>query len=184
MRDTLYVNIFGGPGISKSTQAALVFGLLKTKGYLAEYVQEFAKDLVWEGRHEVLGFQPYITAKQIWRQERLRGKVDVVITDSPILLGLVYSTGKEVPCFQPYVIQTFNAFKNLNFLLVRNPGVHKFYREGRNQEEEEAVEVDEKILALLDFCGIVYSTVPIEPGISTAESIVSSIQKHEVANHG
>jgi hypothetical protein len=85
---TTIVNLFGGPGTGKSTNAALSFGKLKVRGITAEYISEFAKDLVWEERHHALGYQPYLSAKQIYRIQRVIGKVPVIITDSPILLSL------------------------------------------------------------------------------------------------
>jgi hypothetical protein len=95
MTDTLVVNLFGGPGVSKSTNRALVFAKLKLAGMNVEEAPEFAKELVWEGRHKALRYQQYIIGKQMWRVERLRGEVDVVVTDSPILFGLIY--GEATP---------------------------------------------------------------------------------------
>ena len=88
----LVVQLFGGPGASKSTTATGVFHELKKLGHNCEYVPEFAKSLVWAERHRDLDLQPYITISQ-WREVAiLDGKVDIVITDSPILLGCVYNT--------------------------------------------------------------------------------------------
>src|SRR5262245_20723095 len=64
LEPTLTVNLFGGPGCGKSTNAALVFGKLKNDGINVELVTEFAKELTWEGRSGALRFQPYVTAKQ------------------------------------------------------------------------------------------------------------------------
>ena len=47
MKDTLIVNLYGGPGCGKSTGAAYLFSKLKMAGVDAEYVPEFAKDKVW-----------------------------------------------------------------------------------------------------------------------------------------
>ena len=50
-KGALCVNLFGGPGIGKSTTAAGVFNLLKLHGIETELITEFAKDLVWEERY-------------------------------------------------------------------------------------------------------------------------------------
>ena len=52
-KKTLYINLFGGPGVGKSTLAAGLFWFFKTNrltlkhSYVIELVREFAKDLVW-----------------------------------------------------------------------------------------------------------------------------------------
>ena len=53
MKDTLVVNLFAGPGAGKSTGAAYIFSMLKMAGIDTEYVNEYAKDKVWEDNKEV-----------------------------------------------------------------------------------------------------------------------------------
>ena len=91
MKDTIIVNLYGGPGTGKSTGAAYIFSMLKMTGVDAEYVTEFAKDKAWEGNQEVFKCQFYITGKQAYRIARCFGKVDVIVTDSPIRLGKIYA---------------------------------------------------------------------------------------------
>ena len=67
MKDTLIVNLYGGPGSGKSTGAAYLFAKLKMAGVDAEYVTEFAKDKVWEGNQEAFRCQFYITGKRTFR---------------------------------------------------------------------------------------------------------------------
>ena len=83
----LVVNLFGAPGAGKSTGAAYIFSRLKLAGINAELVTEFAKDKVWEESKAVFQNQAYIFGKQYFRISRVQDKVDVVITDSPILLS-------------------------------------------------------------------------------------------------
>ena len=80
MKNTLIVNLYGGPGSGKSTGAAYIFSKLKMAGVDAEYVTEYAKDKVWEGNKEVFNCQFYITGKQVFRIHRCFGKVDVIVT--------------------------------------------------------------------------------------------------------
>ena len=79
-------NLFGGPGCGKSTLAARMFAKMKQLGIDCELVTEAAKDIVWEGG--VLD-QYGLFAEQLRRVKRLEGKVDIAITDSPILLQAV-----------------------------------------------------------------------------------------------
>lgn len=87
---TLIVNLYGGPGTGKSTTAAGLFYKLKEAGINSEYIQEYAKDKTWQADYFTLECQPYITSKQLYRLHRVLDKVDVVVTDSPLIQGLVY----------------------------------------------------------------------------------------------
>lgn len=50
----IVVNLYGGPGVGKSTGAAYVFARLKEAGVVAELVTEFAKDLTWGHSRAIL----------------------------------------------------------------------------------------------------------------------------------
>lgn len=142
--NTLVINLFGGPGTGKSTGAAYIFSQLKLKGYDCELVTEFAKDKVWENNKEVFKNQFYITGKQSFKISRCDGKVDIIITDSPILLGAIYEDSKK---FKAAVLEEFNKYRNLNFFIIRQK---EYNPNGRNQTEEEAKLIDEKILNYLN----------------------------------
>ena len=86
----LLINLYGAPGAGKSTGAAYIFTRLKMEGVNAELVTEFAKDKVWEESKAVFDNQAYIFGKQYFRISRLQDKVDVVVTDSPIILSCYY----------------------------------------------------------------------------------------------
>ena len=95
MKNTLIVNLFAGPGAGKSTGAAYIFAKLKMAGIDCEYVSEYAKDRVWQDDQFPLQHcQLYVIGKQCLKIERLLGKVDVIITDSPIALGSMYTDEK------------------------------------------------------------------------------------------
>jgi hypothetical protein len=179
--ETLVVNLFGGPGTGKSTNAALVFGKLKVSGVKAEIVHEFAKDLTWEDRHAALAFQPYIFGKQAYHVHRLLGQVDVIVTDSPILLSShIYSrhnAGYDVPGLRVLARQTFEGWNTLNIFLRRDLDTHPFEEAGRNQDQAESTELDTKILDVLYDLEIPHKVVPILPGDATAEQIVDLVME-------
>lgn len=177
MSETLVVNLFAGPGVGKSTNAALVFGKLKTQGITAELVTEYAKDLVWEERHQALGFQPYILAKQMWHIHRLLGKVPVIITDSPILFGLIYGADGYGDAWKAHILEVFSSWNNLNINLLRDEKHHAYVAEGRTQKTvQEAEVIDEKVWDLLYDNHIPHERVHLEEGEITAEKIVILIR--------
>lgn len=141
-KDTIVFNLFGGPSVGKSTTAAGVFSLLKLHDVDCEQVTEFAKDLVWEERHKTFKDQHYIFGKQYHRMWRLKGNVDVMITDSPLLLSMIYRPEKYGDSFVNNVIETINWFDNRNIILRRTK---KYNQNGRNETEYEAKEVDKAV---------------------------------------
>lgn len=119
--DTLHVNLFGSPGSGKSTGASYIFSMLKLHGIVAELVTEFVKDKVWEKSNELVYLQPYISGNQIFRQYVLDGQVEVVITDSPILFGLIYNQDVDTKEeYDRFLVKFFNKHNNINYLITRN----------------------------------------------------------------
>lgn len=143
------LNLFGGPGTGKSTTASGLFYEMKKMGLEVELVTEYAKDLVWEKRFNILDDQIYLFAKQQRRIARLADhNIEWVITDSPIPLGLCYlKEGVFTDSFPNLVMEVYQKFNNFNFLLSRNV---KYNPVGRNQKtEEEAREFDHRVQSLL-----------------------------------
>lgn len=155
MKATLVVNFAGGPGCGKTTLCAGVFTELKLMGINCEIAPEYAKGIVWEGSLHKLKNQIYIFGKQHQAIFRLCGKVDVVLTDSPIFLSTVYDKRKD-PLFQQYVLQEFNRFNNLNFYVRREK---KYLPKGRTQTEEEAREVDDTVHQMLVSWGVKFEEI-------------------------
>ena len=153
----LLINLFGGPGAGKSTGAAYIFSQLKMAGVNAELVTEFAKDKVWEGNKEVFKNQAYIFGKQYFKISRCADKVDVIITDSPLLLSIVYNDNPVLgDSFNETVKNVFSSFNSMNYILSREK---EYNPVGRNQTESEAKEVDVQVRAMLDEEKIPYEVV-------------------------
>lgn len=151
----IVVNLFAGPGSGKSTTCAGVFAKLKLAGVNCEMALEYAKDKVWEESNKVLDDQIYVFGKQLHRIFRLKDKVDVVITDSPILLSIIYDkTGNKY--FSDLVLNQFNNFDNRNYFIERTT---MYNPKGRLQTEDEAKEIDKVLLDLLKDCNIEYDSV-------------------------
>jgi tRNA uridine 5-carbamoylmethylation protein Kti12 len=143
------INLFGGPGVGKSTAASGLFYEMKKLGMNVELVQEYAKDVVYEKRYNLLDDQLYILAKQSRRIARLEAHgIEWVVSDSPVALGLVYlKDGVFSEAFPNLVIEVFSHYTNFNYLLQRH---FKYNPIGRNQSDvEEAKIFDEKVKTLL-----------------------------------
>ena len=165
---TLVVGLVGGPGTGKSTTAAGVFHDLKIAGVNAELVTEYAKDLVWAGHEATLGNQIYVFGKQQLRLWRLLGKVDVIVTDSPLLLSLYYGEDQSAS-FRDLVLETWEAMDNFTVFLERQKG---YSPKGRMQTELEATQIDRALRDLLFDHSIEHSVV-------VADALAGS----NIANH-
>jgi len=156
MINTLTVNLFGGPGAAKSTTAAQIFAELKWSKIKCELITEYVKSLVFEQNFYKMKDQLYIFAKQHRKHVILNGKVDVVITDSPLPLGVYYDKN-NTEYLKEIVMSHFNKFNNINILLKRNSD---YDTTGRQQTLEEAILVDIEVEQLLIDNNIPYITIP------------------------
>lgn len=152
----LVVNLFAGPGAGKSTTAAGVFSLLKMHDINAELLTEFAKDLTWENRTVALENQYYVWGKQYHRLHRLIDKVDVVVTDSPLMLSCIYGGPNISSHFFTLVNTVSKELESINFFINRKK---KYNPAGRNQTEEKAKEKDKQIKQMLGFYNVNYVEV-------------------------
>jgi len=168
--DTLVINLTGGPGTGKSTLSANLFAKLKMAGVDVELAPEYVKDLVWEESFKKIGNQIYIFAKQHNRLYRLKNKVKVIITDSPLLNSIVYYNDNN-PHFEPLVIWEFKAMNNLTFYLERS---FEYVQNGRLQDIEGAKKIDDTYKNLLDKYEIDYTSIRSPYNV---DSIVESIIK-------
>lgn len=155
MKETLFVNLMGGPCTGKSTLCAMIFSDLKIRGIDTEMALEYAKDVVWEENYKKLSNQVYIFGKQHNRIYRLNGKVDVVITDSPLLNSIIYDETDNQE-LKALVLSEFKKLNTVNFYVDRT---FEYIQNGRVQDYDEALEKDRSYKQLLDENGISYMKV-------------------------
>ena len=141
----LVINLFGGPASGKSTLSAGLFYNLKKSNVNCELIQEYAKSRVWENATATLDDQLYVFAKQNHAQRRVYDKVDIVITDSPILLSIIYNNSYS-DSFNNMILEIFNSYNNINYFINRG---NDYSKVGRMQDYQEACNIDDKILNLL-----------------------------------
>jgi len=158
------INFFGGPGIGKSTQACGLYTEMKKNHMNVEYTYEFPKEVAWEGNVSQLSDQFFITANQHRNISRLYGKVEYIIVDSPIVLGCFYEQryGEGYPAshysmsgLSNFLWELFKKYNNINILLKRNGETYD--TNGRLQDLQEAIEIDDDIKQTLDVNRIPYS---------------------------
>ena len=157
----ILVNLVGAPGAGKSTGASYIFSQLKMRGVNAELVTEFAKDKTWEHNTAALSNQVYMAGKQYFRLTRCAKQVDVIITDSPLFLSILYNRitpegDRLPPCFDSLIMWLFNRFDNMTYLVKR---IKPYNPVGRNQTEQESDELHGVLASLLDEFKIKYSVI-------------------------
>jgi len=142
----IIVNFMGGPGCAKSTMAAHVFAELKWKSVNCELVTEYAKDRVWDESFFVLENQIYVFGKQHHRIYRASKHVDVILTDSPIVLSIIYNKNFSEK-LNELVLEEFNKYDNINYFLTRKKPYNPV---GRTQNLEEAIKKDSEVYNMIE----------------------------------
>ncbi len=146
---TTVINLFGGSGVGKSTVAALLFANMKMRGLHVELVREYVKLWAWSGKQVRPSDQIYLLGKQSAYESLLYGKVDYIVTDSPVILAGAYAewhSGDE----GRYVTEAAKAYYGVsssthevryaNYVLNRDG---QFDPRGRYETEQEAKHFDE-----------------------------------------
>lgn len=178
---TLIVNAFGGPGVGKTTCCWEIASELKKRGIIAEYVSEYAKELVYEERFDLLDDsmknQKIILAEQKKRLDRLIGKVNVIVTDSPLLLSIIYANDSTKE-YEDDILKTFNSYNNFNMVVLRNKK-QTYEQTGRKQNFEESLEKDKEILKLLDDNKIIYGTYYQKTINVVIQNIINNLNKYK-----
>lgn len=158
MAKTLVINLFAGPRAGKRTCAWQLADELTRLGYRVEYIPKYSKELLLDDRMDMLDgsleHQQMIFKEQNRRIQRMSGKVDIVVTDSPLLLSSLYCKehSKE---FDQAVRENFLGYDNFN-LFVNRGNVNE--QGGNSQSQDKNRAIDEKINNYLHSHEIFYGT--------------------------
>ena len=178
------INLFGGPGVGKSSIAAGITYKLKKNHINCDQPYEFPKLLAWDENHSAIQDQLYVLANQHRGIVKSYGKVDYIVLDSPILLSLTYRNyykGDNYPAslygktFDTMVLDVFNQYDNINIVLKRAEGNHN--NEERYQNLEQSKELDVVIENSLIDNNIPYHTI--EVGENSVDEIIKLIVANE-----
>lgn len=154
--DTLVVNLFGGPGAGKSTLAHRLCADLAMRGRLVEYSPEYAKELIWDGRRDMLNgsvtSQAVVAGEQISRLNRLIGRVEIAVTDSPILLEVPYvdSNDQSYASFVESLAAYHRSLRRLDVIVNRG---YSYDPRGRKHTLDESMALDGAIRSAFDEAG-------------------------------
>ena len=181
-KEPIVINGYGGPGAGKSTACMEITAALKKEGYNAEYVQEYANELVYEKDMEMLDGSPEhqyeILKEQTRRMDRLYDQVDFIVTDSPVMLNTIYNK-QLTPEYESLVNELQGEYINYSFFMERD--VSNFEEEGRIHNLTESIEKDNEIKDMLQRNEIKYKTYNHE---NVNEIVNDAIDFYEKINAG
>jgi len=165
---TKIINLLSGPSSGKSTLAAELFVYMKKQNRNVEYLQEYAKKLVWTKKFDILNNQHLVSYK-FYESIRAIGSVDeieFVILDSSLLNGLWYNRNNldnlsNIEKTEAFILQCFNEFENISFFI--NRGQKQVYNHnGRIETEQQAQAIDSGIRNILNHHKVEYHDIYID----------------------
>jgi nicotinamide riboside kinase len=156
-KETIVVNIIGGPGVGKSILTSDVFSALKREGISCDIAAEYIKKKLREKALKAVESQIYIFAKQQFQLFTLKDEVDVIVTDSPIFFSAVYDKTK-CPLLRALIMKEFHKYNTINYLVERDE-TQAYEEEGRYQNLDGAKKVDTQMVKFLAEENIEYTTV-------------------------
>ena len=175
MRKTVIVNLYGAPGAGKSTGSAYIFGQLKMNNISVELVREFVKDKIYEKSEGVFNDQVYILGKQHFRQTNVKGNVDVIITDCPLIIQAYYTDKYKSPYadeLRQLVLKLYSLENNINYFVNRDK---PYNPDGRFQTEADSDSISDNLKEYLDNLNIEYKEI--NGNITDYDSVVADIIK-------
>jgi hypothetical protein len=151
------VNLYAGPSCGKSTNRADLFASLKKmkkRGEISiklEEAPEYVKQWTYDDRTVQGFYQHYLFAKQQHEEERpLRKGVDLVISDSPLLLNACYAEKagmNTTDCLIKMALEHEKVYPGIHIFLKRGEAAYESV--GRWGTESDARDMDERIKKFL-----------------------------------
>ncbi len=149
---TKIISLWGGPSTAKSSTAAGVFERIKSYHLSSELVTEYVKKWAWSSTPIEKLDQPLIFGKQSHNEKIYFGKVEYLVTCSPILLVAFYD---QLMGGKPYMLPMIQEFINLaeekygviyKHLFLERHNKVEFQAEGRFQKQRAEAEVMDNLI--------------------------------------
>ena len=156
MKETLIINLIGGPCSGKSTIAAELFARLKKMGIHCELVSEYIKDRIYEENQTMPKNQIAIFGMEHYNISNKLGKVDVIVHDGSFINNIIYKA-EENKHFDDLIISEYKRFWNLDFFIKR--GNIEFETYGRIHNLKQSKELDKIIKETYDSYELSYIEV-------------------------
>ncbi len=152
------INLISGPGSGKSITATNIRAQLGFRGYDIELVNEVIKDWTYIPRIPTSCDGFFLQASQVEKEDiRLRAGVELIVSDSPLMLQYFYAKWHNAPLQKPMLqaaLEFEKMYPSIHISMQRND---EFYSEvGRYEKLEEAKEIDKAIEQVLFNNGIDY----------------------------
>lgn len=151
MKRTIVIELYSGPSGGKSTEAADLYAALKRRKVDAELSREYVKRWALKGYPVEALDEFYIFGKQVHEESDLLGRVDVVVTDRPVMLSIVYAQlycTDTIRCGITQAVRSYyaaTAEQGHRRIAVLLPRRHRYRSEGRFEDEDQARLVDATI---------------------------------------
>ena len=177
------INLFGAPGMGKSSIASGLYYELKRSHQSVELCREYAKYLVISSRHwQLREEQLYLFAKQHHELFILRGNYRLAITDSPLPLTAFYAAPDITPVsFIQCVKDYHDTFENLNLFVTRNLRAEGsvFEDAGRIHDRAASLEAEQRQRVFLKDWGISTIDIDLDDGHDPVQTILHHLQQQQ-----
>jgi nicotinamide riboside kinase len=173
-KEAIVINLIGGPGCGKSILSAKLFVKLKMKYIACDISFEYIKRKLREKALKVIESQIYIFGKQQFQLFTMKDEVEVIVTDSPIILSSIYDKTK-CPHLKALILKEFRTYNNFTYFIDRDEDV-EYEQEGRYQDLDGAKKVDKMVKKFMDENKIKYKTIK-GVGKKSVKTILADIKK-------
>jgi nicotinamide riboside kinase len=173
-KEAIVINLIGGPGCGKSILSAKLFVKLKLNYTSCDISFEYIKRKLREKALKVIESQIYIFGKQQFQLFTMKDEVEVIVTDSPIILSSIYDK-TNCPHLKALILKEFRSYKNFTYFIERDEDV-EYEQEGRYQDLAGAREVDKMVKKFMDKNKIPYKVIT-GVGKKSVKLIMSDIEK-------
>ena len=141
-KQTLIINLIGGPCSGKSTIASELFACLKKMGIRCELVTEYIKERIYEENQTIPKNQIAIFGMEHYSIWNKICKVDVIVHDGSWINNILYKS-EDSEEFDDLIVSEYKKYDNLDFFIDR--GTLQFEDYGRIHNLEQSLKLDNKI---------------------------------------